>query len=344
MIAVSPTRNLTFDQRVLSSGRTHKANILLWDFKDLIHPQLMLARRTMCKPSSSTPRHENMVAAGLMNGQVALWNTEKALGDLMRREKRSSITRNKAAGGGDAGEQHGDDDDDVDENAGDKILTIEPLALSHIDERSHKRMVTELVWLAPDAQVNFKCQLLAPEHLDGKSHQFLTISGDGLCLIWDTRYKEIIAGELPHVAKPPRGAKDDKKGFVPTWSAAGATLDAPQAPRRCRRARALPARVRFRRREQVTRRRRPPRAFADVHGGRRNRVRGPTGFARRAAGRREGGGPGEDDADANDATPDYVQWMAADHARLHAGRLASFAVRPRASSPRSATGSFSSGA
>ena len=30
--AVSPTRNLTFDQRVLSSGRTHKANILLWDF------------------------------------------------------------------------------------------------------------------------------------------------------------------------------------------------------------------------------------------------------------------------------------------------------------------------
>ena len=54
MIAVSPTRNLSFDERVEQSGQAHTAHILLWDFIDLIHPQIMLQVPGQPQPANTT--------------------------------------------------------------------------------------------------------------------------------------------------------------------------------------------------------------------------------------------------------------------------------------------------
>lgn len=40
MVAVSPVRNISFDQRVVISGQTFPAYVLLWDFRQLVKPQV----------------------------------------------------------------------------------------------------------------------------------------------------------------------------------------------------------------------------------------------------------------------------------------------------------------
>jgi hypothetical protein len=42
---------------------------------------------------------------------------------------------------------------------------------------------------------------VAAEHLDGNQYQFITISGDGLIYVWDTRFKQIANEELRHIGR-----------------------------------------------------------------------------------------------------------------------------------------------
>mmetsp|Transcript_8856 Transcript_8856/g.20642 ORF Transcript_8856/g.20642 Transcript_8856/m.20642 type:complete len:899 (+) Transcript_8856:224-2920(+) len=196
MIAVSPTRNLSFDERVEQSGQAHTAHILLWDFIDLIHPQIMLQspHEMFCFRFNPCPGQQNLVAAGCLNGQVIIWDIAEAMATLNERESRGG--RRAKEDGGDGGQDE------------EQIPPVEALAVSQIDF-SHRGMVADMAWLPPNTQVNIKGQLLAEEHLDGKSHQFLTLSGDGSCLVWDLRYADIAEGHLPHIAKP-RHAQTDK--------------------------------------------------------------------------------------------------------------------------------------
>ena len=115
--------------------------------------------------------------------------------------------------GGRRGKEDGDDGGQDEE----QIPPVEALAVSQIDF-SHRGMVADMAWLPPTTQVNIRGQLLGEEHLDGKSYQFLTLSGDGSCLVWDLRYADIAEGHLPHIAKP-RHVQTDKnqKGPVGEW-------------------------------------------------------------------------------------------------------------------------------
>jgi hypothetical protein len=120
-----------------------------------------------------------------------MWDLNEAMSVI---EKKKMARKNS---GGDAAEAA--DDDDA------QSAIVHPAAMGHIDT-SHKRMIADMCWLEPDAQVNSKGKLLAEEHLDGKSYQFMTIAGDGQALIWDIRYNEIAKGNLPHVNKPKMSA------------------------------------------------------------------------------------------------------------------------------------------
>jgi hypothetical protein len=81
------------------------------------------------------------------------------------------------------------DDDEI------KTAPILPKFISNVDY-SHKKSVADLIWLPPNTQVNYRGQLVGPEHLDGNSYQFVTVAGDGLVMVWDIRFEEIALDEL----------------------------------------------------------------------------------------------------------------------------------------------------
>ena len=83
-------------------------------------------------------------------------------------------------------------------------------AISYLDA-THKRGVADLTWLPPDSQINWRGQFLEKSLCEGPTHQFVTVSGDGQVLFWDTRYADIAAGNLPKVGRR-QGKQDDKPG------------------------------------------------------------------------------------------------------------------------------------
>jgi WD40 repeat protein len=61
------------------------------------------------------------------------------------------------------------------------------------------------------------------EHLDGKSYQFLTVSSDGVVMVWDIRYEKIAIDELRHIGRSkhvPTEKIQGKDGSVmkPLWA------------------------------------------------------------------------------------------------------------------------------
>ena len=47
----------------------------------------------------------------------------------------------------------------------------------------------------------YRGQLVKEEHLDGNSYQFLTVSSDGVVMVWDIRYEKIALDELRHIGR-----------------------------------------------------------------------------------------------------------------------------------------------
>ncbi|CAM9752810.1 unnamed protein product, partial [Phaeothamnion confervicola] len=215
VVAVAPVRDSDFDERTRTSGHVERAFVLLWDFADLIHPVLKLESPQEVFCFRFNPRNASRVAAGCINGQVALWDVAEAMAQVDRRKKRQTTRNmgNRGGGGGGGGGGVGEDDDDERR----PLPPLQPVAVSHID-LGHRCQVADLTWLPPHIQVSSRGQLLAPEHLEPLSHQFLTVAGDGQCLIWDVRFQAISEGLLPHVAKPRQADKkrEDKAGQAPT--------------------------------------------------------------------------------------------------------------------------------
>jgi WD40 repeat protein len=195
MVAVSAVKNISFDQRVANSGQTSMAYVLLWDFRYLVKPQLLM----QCNFEVFTFRFNRvrpgLVAGGTYTGQVVLWDVTDIL---------AKMTRHK-------GNQRSEDDEG-------KAAVVAPKYMSHVDH-SHKRCVADLVWLPPTTQVNYRGQLVGQEHLDGNSYQFVTVAGDGMVMVWDIRYEEIAQDELKHIGRA--------KHFMLEKAA---SKDAPQKP------------------------------------------------------------------------------------------------------------------
>jgi dynein intermediate chain 3, axonemal len=174
MVAVSCVRNITFDQRSAIAGQTNNSYILVWDFRQLVRPQMIMQSPFEVLAFDFNKDKPGICAGGLISGQVGLWDISKNMAAL-----------SKMKGG----------DDDEQEN---KIVA--PMLLSHVDY-SHKRPVTDLFWLPADTQFNFRGQLVREEFLTEEQFQFATVSGDGHIMVWDTRYEKIAADELRHIGR-----------------------------------------------------------------------------------------------------------------------------------------------
>jgi WD40 repeat protein len=193
-VTVSVVRNMSFDQRAAVAGQTNTSHLLIWDFRQLVKPAAVLKCNHEILSFRFNPNNQNLVIGGCITGQVALWDISAVLASQQKKNRNNQE----------------DDNDDK------KSAPIGPILTSSIDH-SHKKPVAEIMWLPANTQINHRGQLVASEHLDGQQYQFVTISGDGIVLVWDTRYEQIAADELKHIgrAKHVPVEKSGSKGDEP---------------------------------------------------------------------------------------------------------------------------------
>ncbi len=178
MVTVSPLRNITFDQRAAVSGQTHTSHLLIWDFRQLVKPAAVLKCNQEILCFRSNPTNPSLMIGGCITGQVVLWDISSMLAAQQKKGRNNQ-------------------DDDGEDSAN---VHISPFLTSSIDY-SHKKPVSDLFWLPANTQINHRGQLVNEEHLDGQQYQFVTISGDGTVMVWDTRYEKIAVDELKHIGR-----------------------------------------------------------------------------------------------------------------------------------------------
>ena len=135
VVAVACTENRPFDQKVDAYGKETNSYILIWNFADLIHPQMVLQSPFECAQFQFNPRLPYIIAGGCASGQVVYWDVSNV------QYKRNNNA--ESSGSGKTAESKAD-------NTPPPVL---PKEISSIDN-SHKRPITDLHWLEPSLQIN----------------------------------------------------------------------------------------------------------------------------------------------------------------------------------------------
>lgn len=174
ILAVSICEPGSVDDKFLTSGSAKTGFLILWKFRQQMHPHRILKAPFDCPIFKFNPTSPNIIVAGGVGGQVVMWNIQHQYN-------------------GSSGEQEGIEDEKV---------PLNPIAMSFPDHSHRRGMVADLCWLPSHTQINARGHLLADRYLtDNISNQFFTISGDGQIIFWDIRFEDIIMGKLPHIAK-----------------------------------------------------------------------------------------------------------------------------------------------
>jgi hypothetical protein len=207
MVAVSAVRNISFDQRIPILGQTHTSYIMLWDFRLLVKPLVLMQSHHEIFTFRFNRTDNGYLVGGCITGQVILWEITDAINLALKKNNRGSSSSSSATagGGGDAtangnGNTASGGQDTIDDDE-QELLPVLPKLISSVDH-SHKKCVSDLFWLPPTTQLNFRGQIVGDEHLDGHSYQFITVAGDGMIMVWDIRYEKIFNDELKHIARP----------------------------------------------------------------------------------------------------------------------------------------------
>jgi len=189
VVAVAGARRMTFEERVAVSGKVHTGYILLWNFSDPIHPQVVLEAPGDVHCFRFCPTNPELVIGGLESGQIAMWSLAEA-----RAAAREAKLLN----------------DESNEEGGSNTITAQATVLSAVD-LSHKRTVTDLIWLPASFEVTEKGRFTRlKENVPTEQQQFLSVGADGTLLFWDVRK----AHEQPEEKKEESG-KAKKEGWGP---------------------------------------------------------------------------------------------------------------------------------
>ncbi len=179
ILATSICEPGSIDDKILTSGSAKTGFLILWKFRQQMHPYRLLKAPFDCPIFKFNPTSPNYIVAGGDGGQVVMWDTQH----------RSSISSEEGDG------------------IEDENVPLNPIAISFPDHSHRRGMVADMCWLPPHTQINARGHLLSDKYLtDGISNQFFTISGDGQIIFWDVRFEDIMMGKLPHIAKV-KGAK-----------------------------------------------------------------------------------------------------------------------------------------
>ncbi|SPR01270.1 Uncharacterized protein PBTT_09975 [Plasmodiophora brassicae] len=167
-VAVSCALSGSEDERVDMAGRPQPSAVLVWNFNDLIHPEMILEAPDEVFVFRFNPKSPNIVVGGLANGQVVLWNTNN----------RRVVARSNDP-------QRDLDLDNGDHVGAQQIAHIDPHLLSYT-ERSHSRPVQDLQWLPAGFEVQKRGDLKT-NGSEPYPVQFASLAGDDHLLFWDVR-------------------------------------------------------------------------------------------------------------------------------------------------------------
>ena len=146
-ISASCIENLNFDMRVDRSGRHIPGSIIKWSFDQFSNTRVIYKSPVEVTKFLFMPSNPNVVAAGLISGQVALWDSTEVEG---------------------IGEEP----------------EANPLIVSGIND-SHRGLVVSVAWLPQYVRVDRRspCTTFADPQ---KITQLASLSEDGYVMIWDT--------------------------------------------------------------------------------------------------------------------------------------------------------------
>lgn len=193
-VCVASIAAFGLEERLDAQCRCEGSVSLVWEFPDPMHPRYILDSPNEVQTIQFSPSFPNLIAGGAMNGQVYLWDLNQAedisfLAEAAGSEgfpisgAKSEIRPADIRDAGDVPPMpervsgvNLEKDGDV------YVPRLQPCQISRV-ELSQRRAVHDLQWLSANLECAFDGRQVTVE----KSHQFATVSDDGVMLIWDVR-------------------------------------------------------------------------------------------------------------------------------------------------------------
>lgn len=218
VLAVAAAANASFAKRLDLLDTVESSYILIWNFVDLIHPQIMLESPQDVMTMRFNPAAPHLVAAGLYNGQVLVWDFSKL--EYMLSKIKTPQNPSESDANGPSPSKSGRDDTP-------KVAPMQPLYVSYIDV-SHRRPVADLQWLPAGVEVTSRGHIVASTSSD-TVNQFVTIAADGHVSFWDLRFKDPKYRNMTRAKVDKSGSKDSGTDvhFVPIYSISLTKPDGP---------------------------------------------------------------------------------------------------------------------
>lgn len=209
VVAVACTEAQSHAERVARMGRTAPAHILLWNFRDPIHPELVLQSPWEVFAFQFNPATPDLLTGGCYNGQVVLWDLSSEADRLGRRAGDGKGAEGGAAGAkgpdgtppsapvtgsgaaaapslGDlAGGAGGSSTD------GDAHIPVVKHRFMTDTQFSHHQVVTDLQWL-PGVEVSHRGKVTKLPDGSKECNFFATIAADGKVMFWDVRVERLL--------------------------------------------------------------------------------------------------------------------------------------------------------
>jgi WD40 repeat protein len=182
VVAVSCANKHGISDNRGSLARMNSSVILVWDFIDPIHPQLVLEAPSDVLCFRYHPKKPSCIVGGCVSGQVVFW-------DLDAHKKKPAIL--PASKGKVAQKQEED-----------RTLSMIPYIAASAVEASHKKPITDLRWVA-DAKVSASGEI---QKIHGEFSHFVTVAADGRLMFWDA--EDFVEGRRQVKEK-------DSAGWVP---------------------------------------------------------------------------------------------------------------------------------
>ncbi|GAX83067.1 hypothetical protein CEUSTIGMA_g10493.t1 [Chlamydomonas eustigma] len=169
VVAVACTEAASYAERVAKAGRPAHAYILIWNFKDPIHPEFVLQAPFETAAFQYNPFNPDIITAGCYNGQVVMW-------DMSSEHERIAAMKYSKSKDPDAGDE--------------AQIPVVKWRFSSAVEFSHHSHITDLVWM-PGIDCN-RGRFTRLGEGSKECNFFATTGGDGKVNFWDIRVDRLM--------------------------------------------------------------------------------------------------------------------------------------------------------
>ena len=135
IVSISVCNSLTASRKLADSSKPSTSFIVVWKPTNRIKPYMVLMSPQECRTFRFNPTRPDIVVAGCVNGQVVVWELSERISRL---ESKEGVGVPETTGG-------------------QGRLPQLPCALRQL-EVSHKQGVSDVFWLPPSMQIDFKGQ------------------------------------------------------------------------------------------------------------------------------------------------------------------------------------------